>query len=43
MEHQVYTGLKFRGHMLYPFGKCLCGAYLDGQQAIDEHKELEGS
>ena len=42
MDHRVHTANHVRGLMSIPFGKCLCGAYLEGQQAIDEHKELEG-
>lgn len=38
MEHKVYTGMHFRGSKTVPFGKCRCGAYLEGQAAIDEHR-----
>ena len=40
-EHKIYTANHLKGGQPFPFGKCRCGAYLLGQQEIDEHRELE--
>ena len=38
-QHSVYTGMHFKGAKGVPFGKCRCGAYLDGKDEIDRHRE----
>lgn len=37
-DHQVYTGRRHRGNQLYEYGKCLCGAVLQGKEEIDAHR-----
>lgn len=39
-EHRIYKGNRANGSVLYPFAKCLCGAYLDGVKEIEEHEAL---
>lgn len=39
MDHKIYKGQHWNGNVCVPFGKCSCGQYLRGQQAIDEHEE----
>jgi len=46
VAHRVYTARHAAGSSTtknHIFGKCLCGAVLEGQEAVDEHKLLEGS
>lgn len=41
--HKIYTALRFTGSGEgKPFGKCRCGAVLNNQQEIDEHREQHG-
>lgn len=37
MDHKIYTGNHASGNVSVPFGKCSCGAYLQGQQEIEAH------
>lgn len=37
-EHQIYTGMTHRGNRLYSYGKCLCGAVLADEAAIEVHR-----
>jgi len=39
-EHQIHTGRIHRGNKLYDFGKCRCGAVLEGNEAIEAHRLL---
>jgi hypothetical protein len=44
VAHRIYTGRHAGGSSTYKnhkFGKCLCGAVLEGEEAIAEHKLLE--
>jgi hypothetical protein len=40
VKHKVYTGWRVRGSTTDPFGKCLCGAVLEGHAEIDRHRRL---
>ena len=43
--HKVYTARHAAGSSKTKsrlFGKCICGAVLEGREAVDEHKLLEG-
>lgn len=37
--HRIYTGIEMHGGHGKPFGKCLCGAVLHGQEEIDDHEK----
>lgn len=43
MKHVMYYGHHSQGLMLVPFAKCVCGAYLRGQEQIDAHRALIGA
>lgn len=38
--HRIYTGRHIQSSRSMIFGRCLCGATLEGQEAIDEHRLL---
>lgn len=38
-DHYIYTGRQHRGNKLYEYGKCRCGAVLQGRDEIDAHRE----
>lgn len=40
-EHRIYTGNHYSGSRMLPFGKCRCGAVLEGAEEIEEHRKLE--
>lgn len=41
--HRVYVGNRTRGgNNSLVFGRCRCGAVLEGQDEIDAHRLLEG-
>lgn len=40
MKHVIYVGHHHNGGALLKFGRCKCGAYLKGEEAIEEHRKL---
>lgn len=39
VTHTLYSGNHARG----PFARCTCGALLEGEIEIDEHRETKGA
>jgi len=40
VAHQMYYGNHVQSNKFQRFAKCVCGAVLEGQEAIDEHLVL---